>query len=331
MQGIAHPQWTGSRGTDRCGKNARTTEWRGVHGNVEPLRGDWVVVPAEAASSEAPSRCWHRAELAGEWLCGEVFRGADLREANLRGADLTDADLRGADLRGANLCRANLACADLRGADLRHAHLRDLQLDGAVYDRRTRWPEGFDPKSRTELRRVGEKKVHRSGWPVGFWVLAGLTTLVDQGTKGLVRELVPEGNVAGSLLNGTVLLQHIENRGLTFHLLEGQASLLIAVGAILLLGVLVAYAHLLKRGNLAEPAHLAGLALLFGGGLGNLLDRVLHGAVLDFIGLYAGPTFNLADVAILAGVACFGLTLNSNSRHTLPRFQPAGCLDVYRG
>jgi uncharacterized protein YjbI with pentapeptide repeats len=87
-----------------------------------------------------------RANLKGTNLDGANLNGAYLAwaylsEATLKGADLGDADLAGAslvgaDLSGANLCGTNLTRADLTG----------LKLAGARYDRRTAWPEGFEPQ-----------------------------------------------------------------------------------------------------------------------------------------------------------------------------------------
>jgi uncharacterized protein YjbI with pentapeptide repeats len=93
-------------------------------------------------------------------LAGSVFSNADLRKAeffhaNLRlcefvGADLKGARLGGADCRGANFTRADLQDAILEQIRLEGADLTDASIDRgrplrAVYDRRTKWPEGFDP------------------------------------------------------------------------------------------------------------------------------------------------------------------------------------------
>jgi uncharacterized protein YjbI with pentapeptide repeats len=88
-----------------------------------------------------------RANLKGTNLDGANLNGAYLAwaylsEATLKGADLGDADLAGAglggvDLSGANLCGTNLTRADLTG----------VKLAGARYDRRTAWPEGFEPQN----------------------------------------------------------------------------------------------------------------------------------------------------------------------------------------
>jgi signal peptidase II len=72
---------------------------------------------------------------------------------------------------------------------------------------------------------------------------------------------------------------------------------LIGVTIVLLLGLLVFLAARADGGWLWLPA-----ALLLGGALGNLADRVRDGAVTDFIDLPLWPTFNLADVSIVVGV-----------------------------
>ena len=107
-------------------------------------------------------------------LAGAVLTGADLREVQMAFADLSGSDmrnvnasgvvpydgltvvvgmfgvnLRGADLRGADLSGVSVLAADLREADLRGADLR-----GAIYDAETRFPEGFDPRSRGMRQRI---------------------------------------------------------------------------------------------------------------------------------------------------------------------------------
>lgn len=80
--------------------------------------------------------------LAGAELTGAHWRGVRLPGVEFWGVDFSDADLRDADLRGASLVRCGLYGADLRGADLGKAN-----LGGTVYDRRTHWPAGFDPRA----------------------------------------------------------------------------------------------------------------------------------------------------------------------------------------
>ena len=90
-----------------------------------------------------------RASLARAVLDGARMRSADLSEAraqhvSLVAAEASRADFDGADLSNARLDDADLRGANLRGADLRGASLLRTDLRGALYDRSTRWPEGFD-------------------------------------------------------------------------------------------------------------------------------------------------------------------------------------------
>jgi signal peptidase II len=125
-------------------------------------------------------------------------------------------------------------------------------------------------------------------------------TLADALLKEFVRSTYPLGSrtpLAGDLLLMTPGLNPGAALGISVGSVELIALLsLIAVG--LLLGALVS-------GLLRRPAAIAGVTLIAGGAVGNLIDRLAHGAVLDFLDLGIGtlriPTFNLADVAISVG------------------------------
>lgn len=86
------------------------------------------------------------AQLQGINLRTRRIRYADLTGANLHLANMHRADLWGSDFRGADLRLADLSCANLGNADLSTARLAGVNLDGARYNPRTRWPEGFSPQ-----------------------------------------------------------------------------------------------------------------------------------------------------------------------------------------
>jgi signal peptidase II len=133
----------------------------------------------------------------------------------------------------------------------------------------------------------------------------------DQLTKLLVRAALPAWETR-TIIPGFFDLLHTENQGAAFSLFSSahpgwRTFFLVAVTA----AALVIIASLLWRlqGRIAASRLLRlGLALILGGALGNLYDRVLrHGAVTDFIELYVRdfrwPAFNLADSAITIGAA----------------------------
>lgn len=144
------------------------------------------------------------------------------------------------------------------------------------------------------------------------WRLAALAIVMlscvgcDQAAKALARESLSRiGSI--SLFGDAVRFQYAENQGaflsLGSSLPDHLRSLLFVGGTSLIVaGLLVAMA----RGR-HSPAASLGLALLAGGAVGNLIDRVVYdGTVVDFVSIGLGGfrtgIFNLADVAITAGV-----------------------------
>jgi signal peptidase II len=124
----------------------------------------------------------------------------------------------------------------------------------------------------------------------------GLVVALDQGSKAFATSLVDRGDRVEVL--PFLAFENVRNKGVAFGLGGDISAALIGVTIVLLVGLLVFLALRSDGGWLVWlPA-----ALLVGGALGNLADRVRDGAVIDFIDLPLWPTFNLADVAITAGV-----------------------------
>lgn len=132
-------------------------------------------------------------------------------------------------------------------------------------------------------------------------ILAVLAAGIDQFTKAWAK-----ASLAGPVEVGSFLSLDLRfNRGVTFGLLSGEGEagrwLLAALSAAIAAALLTA-AWRSGRLALALPC-----GVVAGAALGNIVDRVRHGAVTDFIDLHMGdwrwPTFNLADVAIVCGLA----------------------------
>lgn len=128
----------------------------------------------------------------------------------------------------------------------------------------------------------------------------------DQGTKRFAESTL-KGAEPMALLHGSVRLVYAENSGAWGSLGADWPDLL---RTILLIGVpLVFLVAMALYAWVAKPGkwQLAGLALLVGGGAGNLIDRMVDGHVVDFLYLGVGGLgtniFNVADVALLAGIA----------------------------
>ena len=135
----------------------------------------------------------------------------------------------------------------------------------------------------------------------------GVVVALDQGTKALATSLVDPGDRVEVL--PFLAFENVRNEGVAFGLGGDISTALIGVTIVLLVGLLVFIA---LRGGEGWLVWLPA-ALLLGGALGNLADRVRDGAVIDFIDLPLWPTFNLADVAITAGVLLLLLDVERSS------------------
>ncbi len=142
-------------------------------------------------------------------------------------------------------------------------------------------------------------------------VVALAVVLVDQIVKvGVLAHFESPGvdsSPLGPFLNLTLQM----NRGISFSLFAGNsASAQVALLA-LTLGVVGLLTYWLFRSRLMLPA--AGLGLIIGGALGNAIDRLAYGAVVDYLDLHAFGrhffVFNIADAAINVGVALLILDL----------------------
>ena len=138
------------------------------------------------------------------------------------------------------------------------------------------------------------------GVRLALLVCAGVVAL-DQVAKAIVRAEVGRGDEVSVL--PFLEIANTRNRGVAFGLADGAPPLLIGATVAV---VVVIFAFLISQLR-GRAIWLAG-ALLVGGALGNLADRVRDGAVTDFIDLPLWPTFNLADLAIVAGVLMLILT-----------------------
>jgi signal peptidase II len=119
--------------------------------------------------------------------------------------------------------------------------------------------------------------------------------IVDQLTKAAVRSSIPIGEERRFFIG--IQLVHVRNTGVAFSLFSGGGTIVL-VFTLVALAVLVGY--LARRPD--RPWLWIPTGLLIGGALGNLIDRVIHGAVTDFIKLPLWPAFNVADMSITFGV-----------------------------
>lgn len=134
--------------------------------------------------------------------------------------------------------------------------------------------------------------------PRGLIVLMALLVIAgDQYSK----EWITSNLVMGQSLpqDAPVRLTYVVNTGAAFGILP-QYSLFLVVIAFLVIAIVLLYQRYLPAGN---RVIMAALGLQMGGAIGNLIDRLRFGYVIDFVDIRVWPVFNLADFSISLGVA----------------------------
>jgi signal peptidase II len=140
-------------------------------------------------------------------------------------------------------------------------------------------------------------------------IIAVIVFAADQVTKQLVIGSIPL-NTGIEVIPGFFDLAHVRNPGVAFGMMSGSAWSFQRTFFILLsLAAMAAVLWVIYSSAGIELALLAGYCLFFGGALGNLIDRVRFGEVIDFLDVHWGnvhwPAFNVADSALCVGASLF--------------------------
>ena len=139
-----------------------------------------------------------------------------------------------------------------------------------------------------------------------LFVISSSLIVIDQYTKFMVTLHIPL-SYSINVVEGFFNLTHVRNSGVAFGIFSEQnyelkPYLLIFVSIIAIIAILIIF-HQTESGKKLVQT---GLVLLFSGAIGNLIDRVLHKEVIDFIDIFFGnkhwPAFNIADACITIGV-----------------------------
>lgn len=141
----------------------------------------------------------------------------------------------------------------------------------------------------------------------------------DHATKIAAQANLANGRTV-NVVSGVLELRFTPNPDTAFSLLRtfGVArspGLLLAASGIALLGVVALWIAARKRATRAQ--HI-GFALVLAGALGNVVDRAIRGYVIDFIHLTWWPVFNVADIAVVAGMILLGLCALTAPPSTAP-------------
>jgi signal peptidase II len=142
-------------------------------------------------------------------------------------------------------------------------------------------------------------------WASAGGVLA-VVVAADQLSKHAVNTSIDPGDTR-HVLPGIDFV-HTLNHGVAFGILPRAQAVVIAFIALALAALLVYFAR-----NSTRPFIWLATGLLLGGAIGNILDRVRHGSVTDFIKLPLWPPFNVADASITIGVVALLLVIEGQT------------------
>lgn len=145
----------------------------------------------------------------------------------------------------------------------------------------------------------------------GGWARAGITAALvlaaDQAAKQWAIDAVERGG--REQLVWFVDLVNVRNSGVAFGALQGGGAIVGIVVGLALAALLVFFSR-----HATRPLAWLPVGLLLGGALGNALDRIRIGAVIDYIKLPSWPAFNLADIAITVGVVLLVVVIERAAR-----------------
>ncbi len=152
----------------------------------------------------------------------------------------------------------------------------------------------------------------------GRYLLASLAVLVlDQWSKWLVEAHLSD-HASIEIIPGLLNFTHVRNTGVAFGMFASRGNVYgTLVLTVLGLAALIFVGYYFRIVSRRDWPLLLALALVMGGAVGNLLDRILRGAVTDFVDFYYGTyhwhTFNVADTAISIGIGL--MVLGTFRRH----------------
>jgi signal peptidase II len=135
------------------------------------------------------------------------------------------------------------------------------------------------------------------------FIIVLTVVFLDQLTKFLiVRNLALNQSIP--LIQGVFHLSLVHNRGAAFGILKNQTPLFIFTSIV---AVILIFRSLKK--NKHKKIYLVALSLILAGALGNLIDRLAFGYVIDFLDFRVWPVFNVADSAVTIGAVLLGICI----------------------
>lgn len=130
-----------------------------------------------------------------------------------------------------------------------------------------------------------------------YFIIIALIVFLDQLIKYLIQVNI-DLNHSIPLIDGFFHFTYIQNRGAAFSILQNQTMLLIILPLIVTVIVLI---YITKKRKTEHWSILLSMSLISAGGIGNLIDRIAYGYVVDYFDFRVFPIFNIADISVCAG------------------------------
>lgn len=145
-------------------------------------------------------------------------------------------------------------------------------------------------------------------------IISIIFLVIDQISKLLVVKSLSINNSI-EVIKNFFYLTYTNNDGAAFSILTGQRLFLIVVSIIIIILLL----HYLKKNKIDSKIEILSISLIIGGSLGNLIDRIVRGYVIDFFDVkifgYNFPIFNIADTFIVIGAFLLFIKISRKDKH----------------
>ncbi|MCL2579485.1 MAG: signal peptidase II [Oscillospiraceae bacterium] len=130
--------------------------------------------------------------------------------------------------------------------------------------------------------------------------IALATAAICVGLDQWIKAWAYAGLIRTPVISGVFYLTYLENTGAAFGIFQGGAFVLAIVSLVILGGIF----YLLLSGKITGTAMIWGFSMIFSGGVGNAIDRLFRGFVIDYLDfspLFGFPIFNFADCLVVIG------------------------------
>lgn len=140
-------------------------------------------------------------------------------------------------------------------------------------------------------------------------IISFLVIVFDQISKAIIVKFITP-YTSKIIIPGVFNITHIYNPGGAFGFMAGQSTLVRTILFLVVSTIAIGFIfYFYKNTPKTHPVLASGFALIFGGAIGNMIDRIRLGTVVDFLDFYIKgmhwPAFNIADSAISVGMAIF--------------------------